>query len=137
MEGAGEKADPGKGQQVFFAKGATRWLVIWLDSALTLVENRRRCVNRAKLRLGYKGWPTSLGFCRPRRGTSCRQPLFKQPCSTPQSRRGEGIRTKAMERECQRAINRVKSNTTGTFQSAPLGIVMAERNLAAVNPQLD
>ena len=27
-------------QDVFFAKGATCWLGLWLDSALTLVEDR-------------------------------------------------------------------------------------------------
>ena len=33
---------------VRFARDATRWLGVWLDSALTLRENRRRCVNRAR-----------------------------------------------------------------------------------------
>ena len=32
-------------QQGFFAKEATRWLGVWLDSALTLTDNRRRCIN--------------------------------------------------------------------------------------------
>ena len=32
-------------RQVYFAKGATRWLGVWLDSALSLKENRGRCVN--------------------------------------------------------------------------------------------
>ena len=35
-------------QQVFFARGATRWLGVWLDSALSMVENRRKCMNRAR-----------------------------------------------------------------------------------------
>ena len=35
-------------QQVRFAEGATRWLGIWLDSSLTLAENRRVRIGRAR-----------------------------------------------------------------------------------------
>lgn len=36
------------GQQISFAKMAARWLGVWPDSALTIVENRRRYVNQAR-----------------------------------------------------------------------------------------
>ena len=35
-------------QQVFFAKEATRWLGVWIDSAITFVDNRRRCISQAR-----------------------------------------------------------------------------------------
>ena len=35
-------------QTVRFAREATRWLGIWLDSSLSLAENRRRRINKAK-----------------------------------------------------------------------------------------
>ena len=35
-------------QQVHFAEGATRWLGIWLDSALTLAKNRSIRIGRAR-----------------------------------------------------------------------------------------
>ena len=35
-------------QNIHFAREATRWLGIWIDSALTLRDSRRRVLNRAK-----------------------------------------------------------------------------------------
>ena len=35
-------------QEVHFAKEATRWLGVWLDSALTLRESRRRALNHER-----------------------------------------------------------------------------------------
>ena len=35
-------------QEVHFAREATRWLGVWLDSAPTLRESRRRVLNRAR-----------------------------------------------------------------------------------------
>ena len=36
------------GIRVPFAPGVTRWLGVWLDSALTLRESRRRVMGRAR-----------------------------------------------------------------------------------------
>lgn len=35
-------------QNVRFARNATRWLGMWLDSALTRLETRRRYINRSR-----------------------------------------------------------------------------------------
>lgn len=43
----------------------------------------------------------------------------------------------SMEKQHQKAINRMGRATTGTFQSTPLGIVMAESKLAQAGPLLD
>ena len=37
-----------EGQSVRFAPAATRWLGIWLDSKLSLTENRRRRIAKAR-----------------------------------------------------------------------------------------
>ena len=105
-------------QQVHFAKEATRWLGVWIDSALTLVGNRRRCINRARqaearirrLVNKYGIPPTSARNLQ----TSIIQGTMLYAAEL--TRRGE----KKMESDYQLAINRMERATTGTFRSTPL-----------------
>ena len=43
-----ERAVRVEGREAPFATEATRWLGVWLDSALTLRERRRRLANRVR-----------------------------------------------------------------------------------------
>ena len=84
----GEKAIRVGDQTVRFAREATRWLGIWLDSAFALSENRRRRIGKTdKPRQDSRGSPASTGPHRQQRVTS-RWRSSRTLCCTHQSSPG-------------------------------------------------
>lgn len=121
-------------QTVHFARETTRWLGIWLDSSLTLAENRRRRVGKAR-----------QAEARPRRIVT----TYGVPPTAAinlQAAIVQGTMLYASEitwnggvgvEGDQRAINRMGWATLGVFWSTPLGSIAAESGLAPTRALLD
>ena len=125
----------GEGHSVRFNREATRWLGIWLDSALTLRENRQRCLGRArKAEARIRRLVTAHGVppasARDLQSAVVQGTLLYAAELTWNGRRG-------MEGEYQAAINRMGHASLGVFRSTPLGIVTAESALAPARALLD
>ena len=122
-------------QIVRFAPEATRWLGIWLDSELRLVENRRRRIAKARqaeaglrrIILKYGAPPAS---CRNLRTALVQGTILYAAELTWNGKKG-------VEKEYQDAINRMGRATTGAFRSMPLGIVAAESGLTPARALLN
>lgn len=112
------------------AKDATRWLGMWLDSALTSRENRSRCTSRtrqAEPRL--QRLTTKHGVPRP----------LHEILTWPSSRGPSYTQRNHLER--QKCIgsgqNRMGCAALSTFQPTPVGTVEAESKLTPAGPLLD
>ena len=113
---------------VRFAPEATRWLGIWLDSELRLVENRHRRIAKAH-QAGTRLRRIVTKFGVPPASTRNLQSVIVQGTMlygaelTWNSKKGTAG-------EYQDAINRMGGATVGAFRSTPLGIVTAESGFA-------
>jgi ribonuclease HI len=124
------------GQQVVhFKPEATRWLGIWLDSALTLQENRRIRMGKtrqaeAKIRriVSQYGVP-------PASARNLLMSLVQGTMLYASELTWKG--QKGVEGEYQRAINRMARSTLGSFRSTPQGILAAESGLTPARALLN
>ena len=114
---------------------ATHWLDIWLDSALTLQENRRRRIGKtqqaeARIRriVNQYGVPPASAW-------NLQMPLVQGMMlyMAKLTRSGQ----KGVEGEYQMAINRVAREALGSFRFTPQGILAAESGLTAARALLD
>ena len=110
-----------RGQTVHFAGEATRWLGIWLDSSLSLAENRCRWIGKtrqaeARLRRIVSTYGVPPAAARGLQMAIVQGTMLYASELTWSG--GQGV-----EGEYQRAINRMGRATLGAFRSTPLGIV--------------
>ena len=118
-----------------FASEATRWLGVWLDSALTLRTSRRKALNRARAKEAtLRRLVTKRGLA-PAAARNLQQAivsgtmLYAQQLSWDRSRK--------IEREAQVVLNRVGRASLGVRQTTPVGIVPAESGLTPARALLD
>ena len=122
-------------QTVRFAREATRWLGIWLDSSLSLAENRRRRIvkarqAKARLRMIVRTYGVPQASARTLQmaiiqGTKLY--AFKLMWNG-----GKGV-----EGEYQVAIKRMDRATLGACRSTPLRMVVAESGLVSARALLN
>ena len=122
-------------QMVRFAPGATRWLGIWLDSALTLQENRRRRIGKtrqakAKIRRIINQYGVPPGSARALSMSLVQGTMLYAAEPTWNGQKG-------VEGEYQRAINRMARSTLGVFRSTLQGILAAESGHTPARALLD
>ena len=122
-------------QMVHFAPEATRWLGIWLDSALTLQENRRQRIGgirqgEARIRriVNQYGAP-------PASDRNLQMSLVQGTMLYAAELSWSG--RKGIEGEYQRAINRMARSTLWAFGSTPQGTLAAENGLTPARALLD
>ena len=122
-------------QTVHFAPEATKWLGIWLHSALTLRENRRRRIGRARqaevrIRRIVDQYGPPPGSARALSISLIQGTMLYAAELTWSGQRG-------VEGEYQRAINRMAKSTLGAFRSTPTGILAGESGHTPARPLLD
>ena len=124
----GEKTIP-------FAKGATRWLGVWLDAALNLRASKKRVLDRAKRMdravqkmVGKYGVPPALA-------RNLQQALVHRTLLYGAKLSWAG--TKKEEREIQVLMNRMGRASLGVRQTTPVGIITAESALPPARALLD
>ena len=122
-------------QEIRFAKGATRWLGIWLDSALTLAENRRVRIGRARQAEARLRRIVSTYGVPPAAARSLQMAIIQGTMLCASELTWGGSR--GVEGDYQAAINRMGRATLGAFRSTPLGIVAAESGRIPARPLLD
>ena len=122
-------------QQIRFAEGATHWLGIWLDSALTLAENRRIRIGKGRQAEARLRRIISTYGVPPAAARSLQMAVIQGTMLYASELTWEG--SKRVEGEYQAAINRMGRATLGAFRSTPLGIVVAESGLTPARPLLN
>ena len=122
-------------REISFAKGATRWLGIWVDSALNLRESRRRVLSRARRAgaavqkmVGKHGVP-------PASARNLQQALVHRTLLYGAELSWTG--TKKEEKEIQVLTNRMGRASLGVRWTTPVGIVTAESALPPARALLD
>lgn len=119
-------------QRVRFARESTRWLGRMLDAALTLQENRHRCLNRARQAEARLRRLVSKYGVPPESARNFQQSIVRGTLlyAAELTRSGEGEYQATINR-MGRATNRIRQTTLSAFRSTPLGIVAAESGLRA------
>ena len=122
-------------QTVRFAPEATRWLGIWLDSTLSLDENRRRRIAKtrqaeARLRRIVSKYGVPPAATRNLQSAVVQGTMLYAAELTWNGK-------KKVEGEYQQAINRMGRAKLGAFRSTPLGIVAAESGLTPARALLN
>ena len=123
------------GETVRFAPEGTRWLGIWLGSALTLRENRRRRIGKARqaearLRRIVNQYGVPPGSARTLSMSLVQCTMLYGAELTWNGQRG-------VEGEYQRAVSRMARFTLGAFRSDPQGILAGESGHTPARPLLD
>ena len=118
-----------------FAPDAIRWLGIWLDSALTLQENRQRRIGKtrqaeATIRQIVNQYGVPPASARNLQMALVQGTMLYAAELTWSGRSGA-------EGEYQRAINRRARSTLGALRSTPQGILAAESGLTLARALLD
>ena len=122
-------------QTVRFAREATRWLGIWLDSSLSLAENRRRRIGKARQAEARLQRIVSTYGVPPSSARTFQMAIIQGTvlyASELTWNRGKGV-----EGEYQAAINRMGRATLGAYRSTPLGMVAAESGLVPARALLN
>ena len=118
-----------------FASEATRWLGVWLDSALTLRTSRRKALNRARAKeTALKQLVTRRGLA-PAVARNLQQAIVSGTMLYAQQLSWDG--SKKVERETQVVLNRMGRASLGVRQTTPVGIVAAESGLTPARALLD
>lgn len=122
-------------QTVHFNHDSTRWLGVWLDSALTLRDNRQRCIARARqAESRLRHLVTTYGVP-PASARNLQTAIVR--CTMLYAAELTWNGSKGMEGEYQAAINRMGRATLGVFRSTPLGTVAGESGLVPARALLD
>ena len=120
---------------IHFAREATRWLGIWIDSALTLRDSRHRVLNRAKgTEAAIRRLVSKYGVP-PASARNLQQALIHGTLLYGAELTWDG--SKKMEKEVQLLTNRMGRASLGVWQTTPLGIVMAESALSPARALLE
>ena len=118
-----------------FAAMATRWLGVWLDSALTLRESRRRSLGRARAaeasvrRMVSRHGPPPVSARNFQNAIVSGTMLYAAELTWDGSNKMEG--------EVQRTLNRMGRLSLGVRLTTPLRIVTAESGLTPARALLD
>jgi ribonuclease HI len=124
------------GTQIKFVNQATRWLGIWLDPALTMTENRRKCIARARRAEGaLRGLVGKYGIP-PSAARNLQTAIIQSTMLYAAELTWTG-KEGPMMREYQLAINRMARNVLGCFPSTPIGALAQESNLTPAHPLLN
>lgn len=118
-----------------FASEATRWLGIWLDSALTLRENRQRRIGKARQAESRIRRIANQYGVPPAAARNLQLALVQGAMLFAAELTWAGQR--GVEGEYQRAINRMARSTLGAFRSTPQGILAGESGLTPARSLLD
>ena len=122
-------------QRVRYAQGATRWLGIWLDAALTLRENRRRRIGKARqAKARIKRLVSQYGVP-PGSARTLSMSLVQGTMMYAAELTWNG--QKEVEGEYQRAINRMARSMSGAFRSTPTGILAGKSGHTPARATLD
>lgn len=120
-----------------FEKEATKWLGVWLDSTLSLVENQRRCINRARQAEGrIQGLVNKHGIP-PTSAKNLQTAVIQGTLLNASELALRRSKSKAKEMYYQRMISKMGKASIGAVHSTPLGIVIAETKLTPSGPLLD
>ena len=130
-----ERAVRVDGRSVPFASEATRWLGVWLDSALTLRESRRRSMNRARAAEASIRRLVTKFRVPPALARNLQQAIVSGTMLYALELTWNGSRK--VEMETQMALNRMWRASLGVRQTTPLGIVAAESGLTPARALLD
>lgn len=122
-------------QTVRFAPEATRWLGIWLNSELRLVENRHRRIAKARQAEAALRHIASKYGVPPASTRNLQSAIVQGTMLYGAELTWNGKKT--VEKEYQDAINRIGRATLGAFRSTPLGIVAAESGFTPARALLD
>ena len=122
-------------QTVRFAPDATWWLGIWLDSGLTLQENRRRRIGKTRQAEARIRRIVSQYGVPPASARNLQMALVQGTMLYAAELTWSG--QKNIEGEYQRAINRMARSTLGAFRSTPQGILAAESGLTPARALLE
>ena len=122
-------------QQVKFAGEATRWLGIWLDSTLTLAENRRIRLGKARQAEARLRRIVSQYGVPPSTARTLQISIIQGTMLYAAELTWNG--GKNIEGEYQKAINRMGRSTLGAFRSTPQGILAAESGLTPARALLN
>jgi len=116
-----------RGRDITFAKEATRWLGVWLDPALKMNVNRRKCINRAKAAAARLQGLVGRNGIPPSSARNLQLAIIQSTMMyvSELTWTGKG----PMENEYQLAINQMARQTLGCLPSTPLGALMRESNL--------
>ena len=116
------------GDRLFsFASEATRWLGVWLDSALTLRTSRYKALNRARAKkAALKRLVTKRGLALAA-AHNLQQAIVSGTMLYAQQLSWDGSRK--TERETQVVLNRMGRALLGVRLTTPIGIVTAESGL--------
>ena len=123
------------GTFVPFASEATRWLGVYLDSALTLRTSRRRAINRARAKEAALRRLVSKHGLAPAAARNLQQAIVSGTMLYAQQLSWNGA--KGTEREVQLVLNRMGRASLGVRQTTPLGIVAAESGLTPARALLN
>ena len=121
--------------KVRFAPEVTRWLGIWLDSELRLVENRHHRIAKARQAEARLRRIVSKYGVPPTSTRNLQMAVVQGTMLYGAELTWNG--KKGVAREYQDAISRMGRATLGAFQSTPLGIVAAESGLAPAGALLN
>ena len=118
-----------------FASKATRWLGVWLDSALTLRTSRRKALNRARAKeAALRRLVTKRGLA-PAAARNLQQAIVSGTMLYAQQLSWDG--SKRTERETRVVLNRLGRASLGVRQTTPVGIIAAESGLTPARALLD
>ena len=123
-------------QQTHFAKGAVRWLGLWLGSAVALVENRR-CVNRTRQAEARIRRIVSKHGIPPVSARNLQLAVIQVALLYASEIASMGESSAATAGECRRMTSAMGRTTLGCFRSALLEIVMTESKLTPARSLLD
>ena len=118
-----------------FASEATRWLGVYLDSALTLRTSRRKAINRAKAKEAALKRLVSKHGLAPAAARNLQQAIVSGTMLYAQQLSWNGAR--GTEREVQLVLNRMGRASLGVRQTTPLGMVAAESGLTPARALLN
>lgn len=123
------------GSEVPFTSEATRWLGVWLDSALTQRESRRRSFNRAgAAEASIRRLVTKYGLP-PGPARNLQQAIVSGTMLYASELTWNG--SKKLEGETQKALSRMGRSSLGVRRITPLGIVAAESGITPARAALD
>ena len=122
-------------QEVPFSSEATRWLGVWMDSALTLRTSRRKALNRARAKEAAIRRLVARNGLSPAAARNLQQAIISGTMLYAQQLSWDG--SKKTERETQVVLNRMGRASLGVRQTTPLGIVAAESGLTPARALLD
>jgi hypothetical protein len=118
-----------------FNSRVTRWLGVWIDSALRLTAHRDKCMARARMAENRLRRLVSKYGVPPASAWNIQIAIIQSTLMYGAKLSWNGKKPEA--KDYQLAINRMARGTTGMLPSTPLGTLIAESGLTPVTALLD